>query len=199
MMEDAVLSRYRLCLSVVNIHNNLPVRRGHRVGGSECQIRASCVLFPTSSSNFAAAILLLKIIRCNSPWEKLYLELPKIITFHLVGAEDDIDFLLKNMQISSLLKCRPWVSLQRLAVYQHLYPHYKDDLCFPNVTFSQVWSFLHSKERFNKAVASFVTKVTDQTTIDADRYECGDIAQIKTHLLLLRSTNNAFKTKSSGL
>ena len=187
LMEDVVLSRYRLYHNVVNIHNNLPVRRGDRVDGTKCQIRASCVIFPTSSPNVASASLLSKIMQSNGQWEEVCLELQEMLTFHLVGAEGDMDFLLKNMQMSPLLKCRPWVLFQRLAVYQNLHPQYKDDLCLPDATFSQFLSFLHSMatklEQFNKAVASFVTKVTDQTSIDADRYECDDIAQVRTHVV----------------
>jgi hypothetical protein len=38
-------------------------------------------------------------------------------------------------------------------------------------------------ERFNEAVASFVTKVTSKTSTDVDRSECGDTAQVRTHLV----------------
>jgi hypothetical protein len=186
VMENTVLSRYRIYHSVLRIHNNMPVKKGERVDGTKCQIRANCVLFPTNSPSVASASLASKILASDSGWVNASEELKELITFQLVGAEGDHDFLLKRMEMSSILKCRPHVLYQRLCIYQHLHPQYAQDAKLPDATDSSFNAFFRSfgdnLGKFTTAALKSVTTIADKTAIDADRYECDDITQVRTKI-----------------
>lgn len=186
VMENTVLSRYRIYHSVLRIHNNMPVRKGERVDGTKCQIRANCVLFPTNSPKVASASLVSKILASDSGWETASKELKELITFQMVGAEGDHDFLLKSMEMSSILKCRPHVLYQRLCIYQHLHPQYAQDIKLPDATEASFNSFFRSfavnVEKFTTAALQSATSIADKTALDADRYECDDITQVRSKI-----------------
>jgi hypothetical protein len=186
VVENAVLSRYRIYHNVLRIHNNMPVKKGERVDGTKCQIRANCVLFPTNAPNVASASLASKILRSESGWLDACKELEELITFQLVGAEGDHDFLLKSMEMSCILKCRPHVLYQRLCIYQHLHPQYTQDVKLPDATDNSFCTFFQSfgdnVAKFTAAALKSVTTIADKTAIDADRYECDDVTQVRTKI-----------------
>jgi hypothetical protein len=105
VMENAVLSRYRIYHNVIKIHNNMPVKKGERFDGTKCQIRANCILFPTNAPNVASASLASKILKTESGWMDASEELKELITFQLVGAENDHDFLLQSINIKVQNPC----------------------------------------------------------------------------------------------
>lgn len=187
LMEQTVLSRYRLYHNIVKIHNNVPTKIGDRIDGTKCQIRASCILFPTNSSNVVAMSLLSKIMKCEENWNEVSDHLKELLTFQLVGTEAEMDTLLKNMGMSSLMKCRPYVLFQRLAIYQHLHSQYEHDPSLPDASSTDFESFFDALksqiQHFNSLARSSVTKVTDETSINADKYDCDDIAQVRTHVV----------------
>jgi hypothetical protein len=188
MMENTILSRYRIYHNVVRIHNNMPVKKGERVDGTKCQIRTNCVLFPTNSPNVASASLASKILASDNGWASASKELKEHITFQLVGAEGDHDFLLKSMGMSSILKYRPHVLYQRLCIYQHLHPQYAQDVELPEATDSSFNAFFQSfgdnLAKFTSATLKSVTTIADKTAIDADRYECDDITQVRSKITI---------------
>jgi hypothetical protein len=73
-----------------------------------------------NAPSVASASLASKILKSESGWLDAAEELKELITFQLVGAEGDHDFLLKSTEMSCTLKCRPHVLYQRLCIYQHL-------------------------------------------------------------------------------
>ena len=197
--EKMLLAKVRHCNQIIKVHGNRPSEAGQRIDGTKCKIRASSITFPTDSPTVASISLMHLMTSNGECWEDINDVLKKHLSFQIVGPKGTTDPLLKSAKKSSLMKCRPHVLFQWLAILQCCHKDCGEDPKLPtgdHADFKLAFQNLKTNtEQIAEALVNDALHITDETAINADMHEGDDHANVRTHFAT--SASSGFDMDSS--
>ena len=195
LAEMKVIARHRHFHNVVKVHSNHLV--GSRSDCTKCELRGSSSIFCHDAHVVTTLELMITQLQAANA-TGLSDILKNSLTIELVGPEGEMEKIYRNARNQTHLRCRAYVLYQWLAVLQQSHSSYKSDpqlLLGNDLNFQNTFkSFQSAVNKANEEVALRALHVSDTSSINADKVEGDDVAQVRSQIL-----NKKMYKKSSNL